>query len=126
MMERKAAGVLLICENTGNFLLLKRSDKVNFPDCWAVVGGAIEENETPAETVKRELMEETSISGDNIILEFFESQYMFRPFDLFIGYCDKEHQCKLNDENSGWGWFNMDNLPDPLFPTLYSSLVRIF
>jgi len=125
-MDRKAAGVLLICESTGNFLLLERSDIVTFPKCWAVVGGAIEENETPLIAIKRELKEETDIDSENIFFEFFEFQYILRPFDLFIGYCDKEYECKLNDENSDWGWFNMNNLPEPLFPTLYSSLVRIF
>jgi len=33
---------------------------------------------------------------------------------------------KLDPENTDWGWFDMDTLPKPLFPTLYSSLVRIF
>ena len=33
--------------------------------------------------------------------------------------------CELNEENQDWGWFDMNNLPKPLFPTLFSSLVRI-
>ena len=39
---------------------------------------------------------------------------------------EEEYECKLDRENDNYGWFNMNNLPKPLFPTLYSSLVRIF
>ena len=45
---------------------------------------------------------------------------------LSEGICEKEYECKLNEETQEYGWFNLDNLPKPLFPTLYSSLVRIF
>ena len=123
---KKAAGVLLICKRTGNFLLLKRSDQVTYSNRWAVVAGAVEKNESPLQTIKRELKEETQIPSNDIVFEFFETQNLIRSFDLFIGYCDKEYECILNEENSSWGWFNMNNLPTPLFPTLYSSLVKIF
>ena len=39
--------------------------------------------------------------------------------------CDKEYKCTLDGENTDWGWFDIENLPKPLFPTLYSSLLRI-
>ena len=124
--KRKSAGVLLICENTGNFLLLERSKIAFFPRSWSVVAGAMEEGETSLETIKRELKEETQIESTQINYKFFETQYDFKPFDLYLGYCDEEYECKLDRENDNYGWFNMNNLPKPLFPTLYSSLVRIF
>jgi len=122
----KAAGVLLICEKTGNFLLLERNKLAFFPKTWSVVAGAMEEGETSLETVKRELKEETQIDPTPIRFQFFETQYDFKSFDLYLGYCEEEYECKLDRENDNWGWFNMNNLPHPLFPTLYSSLVRIF
>ena len=70
----KAAGVLLICEKTGNFLLLERSKLAFFPKTWAVVAGAMEEGETSLETVKRELKEETQIEHAPIKFKFFETQ----------------------------------------------------
>ena len=124
--KRKSAGVLLICENTGNFLLLERSKIAFFPRSWSVVAGAMEEGETSLETIKRELKEETQIDSTDIQYIFFETQYDFKPFDLYLGYCEEEYECKLDRENNNYGWFNMNNLPKPLFPTLYSSLVRIF
>ena len=123
---KKAAGVLLICEKTGNFLLLERSKLAFFPHTWSVVAGGMEEGETSLETVKRELKEETQIDSTPIKFQFFESQNDFKPFDLYLGYCEEEYECNLDRENDDWGWFKMNNLPTPLFPTLYSSLVRIF
>ena len=124
---KKYGGVLLICEDTGNFLLLERCKEANYPKTWSLVAGAIEEGESPLEGVKRELTEETQIDPTNIRFEYFESQYdLEHPFYFYLGYCDKEYECVLDAENDDWGWFNLNNLPKPLFPTLYSSLVRIF
>ena len=124
---KKNGGVLLICKETGNFLLGERAKNIPFPDCWALFGGSVEEGESVLEGVKRELMEETQIPSDNIKYELFEVQTTFGdPYHFYLGYCDKEYECKLNDENQDWGWFDINNLPKPLFPTLYSSLVRIF
>ena len=123
---RKYGGVLLICKETNNFLLLKRCKQASYPNNWAIVSGGIERGEKPLEGIKRELEEETGITDDSIRYEFFEHQNQLIPyFDFYIGYCDKEYECKLDDENTDWGWFNLENLPKPLFPTLYSSLVRI-
>lgn len=124
---KKNGGVLLICEETGNFLLGERAKNIPFSDCWALFGGSIEEGESVLEGVKRELMEETQIPSDNIKYELFEVQTTFGdPYHFYLGYCDKEYGCKLNEESQSYGWFNLNNLPNPLFPTLYSSLVRIF
>ena len=126
-MTKKNGGVLLICEETGNFLLGERAKNIPFPDCWSIFGGGIDEGESVLEGVKRELMEESQIPSDNIRYELFEIQYdIGDPYYFYLGYCEKEYECILNDETQRYGWFNLNNLPKPLFPTLYSSLVRIF
>ena len=123
----KYGGVLLICKKSNKFLLLKRSPKSTYAKSWAIVSGGIEKGEDVLEGIKRELWEETQIKSDGIRFEFFEHQNNLIPyFDFYIGYCDKEYECKLNDETQEYGWFNLNNLPKPLFPTMYSSLVRIF
>ena len=123
---RKYGGVLLICKETNNFLLVKRSKLATYPDTWSIVSGEIEGEETPLEGIKRELWEETKIEGD-IDYNFFEINNDLVPqFSFYLGYCNKEYTPQLNHENSKYGWFNMDNLPPNLFPTLYPTLVRIF
>jgi len=123
--EKLYGGVLLICGE--KFLLGKRGKGGSFADYWSVFGGEIEEGETILEGIKRELFEETEIESDDIRYIPFEIQTeMGYPYHLYLGYCDKEYECKLNDENQDWGWFDLKNYPKPLFPTLFSSLNRIF
>ena len=128
---KKYAGVLLIYDKDKTkpptFLLLERSNKANYPKTWSVVAGGVEKSDVSTEmAAKRELKEETQIDPTPIKFKFFEHQDNLGYFDLYLGYCDEEYECKLDHENDNWGWFDMENLPSPLFPTLYSSLVRIF
>lgn len=118
-------GVLLICGE--KFLLGQRNKDGSFPNSWSLFGGKIEEGESVLEGIKRELYEETGIKSDNIRYTSFEEQWgMGYPYYFYLGYCDEEYECKLNHENQDWGWFDMDTIPKPLFPTLFSSLTRIF
>lgn len=122
-----AAGTLLICNTTGRFLLAKRGDGGSYAGTWATVGGGIDHLEKPLDAAQRELYEETKIDSDNIKFEFFELQPDTNTnYYLFLGYCDEEYDCVLNDENTDWDWFTMETLPNPLIPSLYSSLIRIF
>ena len=127
MGNKKYGGVLLICTTTNRFLLGQRRKNGGFPNTWSLFGGKIENGETELDGVKRELYEETNIKSDNIKYELFETQWeMGYPYHFFIGFCDQEYDCNLNEENQDWGWFDINDLPKPLFPTLFSSLVRIF
>ena len=130
--NRKASGTLLVCNDTGRFLLAKRGTGGSNPGTWAIVSGAIDtlpngELEKPLVAAIRELDEETEIKPDNITFKFYETQTdMGGEFHLFLGYCGEELECNLNDENTDWGWFDMESLPSPLFPTLKATLLRIF
>ena len=128
---KKFTGVLLIYDKDKTklptFLLLERTKNANYPKTWSVVAGGVEDYDASTlEAAKRELKEETQIDPAPIRFKFFEHQDDISDFDFYLGYCEEEYECKLDSENDDWGWFNMDNLPQPLFPTLYSSLVRIF
>lgn len=130
MTKRKNSrygGVLLVCKKTQKFLLLKRSKASSYPTTWSIVSGGIEEGEDYLEGVKRELWEETKIDSNKVDFQLFEVDNSLVPmFHFYIGYCEEEFDVKLCNENIDYGWFNIENLPQPLFPTLYSSLVRIF
>ena len=127
MGNKKYGGVLLICTTTNRFLLGQRRKNGSFPNTWSLFGGKIENGETELDGVKRELYEETNIKSDNIKYVLFETQWeMGYPYHFFIGVCNQEYDCNLNEENQDWGWFDINDLPKPLFPTLFSSLVRIF
>jgi 8-oxo-dGTP diphosphatase len=64
---------ILIENSNGNFLLqLKDSTYKLYPLHWSILGGKIEENETPLEAIKREMIEE--INTELINPKFIESQ----------------------------------------------------
>jgi 8-oxo-dGTP pyrophosphatase MutT (NUDIX family) len=125
---KHAAGTLLICKNTGRFLLVKRGKGGSYPGTWATVGGSIDPGEKPLDAAERELYEETKIDPSKVKFEFFEKQDKLNNtnFYFFKGYCDEEFECKLNEENDDCGWFDMDTLPSPLIPLFKDSLDRIF
>ena len=58
----KGAGIIFLNSNN-EVLLLLRDDTVDipFPNMWDIPGGKVEDNETPIETIRREMMEEMSI-----------------------------------------------------------------
>ncbi len=131
----KAAGTLLMCNDTGRFLLVKRGDLGSNAGRWSIVSGAMDELpngdiEKPLVAAIRELDEETGIKSNDISYRFFEKQEdMGGEFYFFLGYCSEEFECDLSGapgENTDWGWFDMESLPSPLFPTLKATLLRIF
>ena len=76
MIRETSAGAVLLCDTSGEneFLLL------NYPQGhWDFVKGKMEVNETPQETVRREMREETGISNFQLIDGFEEYvRYNFR------------------------------------------------
>ena len=76
MIKETSAGAVLLCNTSGKneFLLL------NYPQGhWDFVKGKMEVDETPQETVRREMREETGISNFQLIDGFEEYvRYNFR------------------------------------------------
>jgi 8-oxo-dGTP pyrophosphatase MutT (NUDIX family) len=125
-MKKDNAGTLLICRPKNTFLLVQRGNG-NYKGKWSTVGGKMEEGEVELETAKRELNEETQIDPNKVEFHYFESKiFMGKKFTLFLGFCDEEFECVLDEENDDYGWFGIDNLPKDLYPTLYTTLLKIF
>ena len=110
----------IICDSKGKLLLQKRDVKksIYFPGLWGVFGGACEKNESPSETIVREIYEELQISIAPpklfITMEISSadlgSEQRKRHF-YEIKLCDeKKHNIALQ-EGAGYAFFNPKELP---------------
>ncbi|MFB0841421.1 NUDIX hydrolase [Paenibacillus oleatilyticus] len=95
--------------------------------CWAMHGGGVEIGETVEETAKRELLEETGlIANDLELLGVFSGEdrlYTYpngdEVYTIGIVYVCRDFSGDLlsqTDETTELKWFNIDELPDDIFP----------
>jgi 8-oxo-dGTP pyrophosphatase MutT (NUDIX family) len=114
---KQAAGVLVVAKDTGNVLIVLRSNEVdNWLDeepydgqMWGVPGGAIhpEMGQSAENGVKHELMEETGYRG---MIKLEKSYVHNNRFLNFIGLVPREFRCRLNWENDEYQWVNFERL----------------
>ena len=123
-------GVGAIVLNYNNLVFVgKRKD--NPIDKWQMPQGGIDKNETPFDAMKRELVEETSITNIKIIKEIENwLEYELPPYLLgkiwkgrfrgqkqkwfivkFIGNDDEINLNTKHPEFIEWKWINYNNLP---------------
>ncbi|HAU4291001.1 TPA: NUDIX hydrolase [Serratia marcescens] len=111
-METYAAGILF--KSAGKVFLVKRGDDGS----WAVPGGKLEEGETPEAAARREVLEECGV----------DYAAPLTPHALIDGYVTyiaeggEQFEAVLNEENQAYGWFSLDELPEPLHPGMVSML----
>ena len=117
--------------------------RFRFPDrtFWATPGGAVDEGETYEQAARRELQEETGLTGEI-------SGEVHRRYTVFTGpfgnrvEADERYFCLRVAggavDRSGWepveqemidrvAWLSADDilaLPEPVFPENFASLVR--
>lgn len=131
-MQRPGVGVLVILKYKDNVLLGKRKGSHGHGE-WSFPGGHLELNETIEECGKREVLEETGIDIKNNSI--INNQY---TNDIFIN--EKKHYITLYqkyiidellipeliepDKCFEWVWFDINNLPDPLFLCVKNYLVK--
>lgn len=61
-------GAIIIDSSKNEILLQQRDNRpVNYPLCWTLFGGGVEEGETVQEAVERELKEEIGLEKDKIL-----------------------------------------------------------
>ncbi|MEL5258408.1 NUDIX hydrolase [Serratia nevei] len=111
-METYAAGILF--KSAGKVFLVKRGDDGS----WAVPGGKLEEGETPEAAARREVSEECGV----------DYAAPLTPHALIDGYVTyiaeggEQFEAVLNEENQAYGWFSLDELPEPLHPGMVAML----
>lgn len=119
------SGALFYALDTERFLFLHRTQgkKANV---WGIVGGTNEEQETPWESLKREIEEE--IGSREIIksipLETFVSSNKNFSFHTYVCFVRQEFIPKLNHEHNGYAWVSYSKWPNPLHYGLKNTLAK--
>ena len=115
--ERTSVGVLVLCEETNKVLLLKRNVDPH-KGKWSMLSGGVDKGESKMTALKREIMEEIKVNADDKInIKYQYPEIMDGgEFYYYRGFTNNEFKCKLDEENSEYGWFSSDELPSPLYP----------
>jgi 8-oxo-dGTP diphosphatase len=98
----------------GKYLILLRSPKAKFfPEHWDFPGGKLEENESPKEGIKREVIEETGLNVEiGEVVGIYEMNLEPDVVHKFTVYSVLEDtgEVKLSHEHTEFKWVTKDEL----------------
>lgn len=100
-------------------VLLIRRNNEPYKDKWALVGGALYNNETVVDGMKREIKEKTEINDielyySNIYSRVDRSPIMRMVGLSYVGFLDieKVNLLKETDKTNDSDWFSINNIPE--------------
>ncbi len=106
----KSAGIAYF-DLAGRILLIKRGAEQDHANEWAFPGGHLDKGEKPEEAAIREFSEEVGIDVANPI---FIGQ--FEQFAAYKAVGDDVLDVKLSSESQEYGFFSLEDLPQPMHP----------
>ncbi len=120
MNSRPAVGVGVFVFKDDRFLMGKRAGK-HGSGKWSVPGGYLEYGESFEECAAREVLEETGVKIKNIRFYttvnniFHEEKAHSITVFMFSDWSSGKPRVTEPDKFIDIGWFDFDNLPQPLF-----------
>ncbi len=115
-------GALIYSKSTQRYLFLLRNQKKH-AGSWGLVGGGVEQGESPIMALHREIIEEVgNIEFEKIIpLEKFTSDSKNFEYHTYLITVYQEFVPKLNDEHRGFAWTGIADHPKPLHPGVWRT-----
>lgn len=107
--------IFRVVDGKMEFLLLKRAEKEIYSGVWQMVTGSVNQSEKAAETVLREIKEETDLIPEKLwVVPYVNSFYsrrrnhicMVPVFAAQVGY---HSEVKISDEHSDFKWLQKDD-----------------
>ncbi len=116
---------LLALNESGQLLMLKRNDN----GFWGVPGGAMELGESLEDTARREAKEEAGIdvktltffgvySGPKFHYIYPNGDEVYMVTSVYLTHLMNEKIHVGKDEHNDWGYFNLNDLPINISPTI--------
>jgi 8-oxo-dGTP pyrophosphatase MutT (NUDIX family) len=120
--------IVIVVNGSNQILLGKRSDESKWgAGKYALIGGAIENKETPEEACRREVLEETGLVLGNFIESYKISRDGNTEYVFVTRYNGNGTDVKLNEEHSAYGWFDFDEIKKiDTVPVLMEYLMLCF
>lgn len=109
----KKNALAVIVNDDKQILLLRRENNPNIwqPGKWALVGGGVEEGETPEEACRREIKEETGLDISKFRKKFVIQRNPESVEHIFVAKYDGDsHDIELNNEHTNYGWYSPEEL----------------
>ncbi len=118
--DRPKVGVGLVVFKDGKVLMGKRKN-IHGDGLYCGPGGHLEHLETIEECAKRETKEEAGIEIGNVRFLCLINLLTFAPkhyIDIAVAadWISGEPQNLEPEKRDGWAWYEIDNLPEPLWP----------
>ena len=105
---------LIVVDDEGRVLLLRRANADYGLGRWCLPGGKVDYGETVENTVAKELQEETALACKSARFLFFQDSLPLEPGRMhcinFYFECRADGEIHLNDESSEAAWIRAEDL----------------
>jgi len=126
VFERPKVGIGVIVVKNHKVLFGKRLGAHGAGD-WAFPGGHLEFGETPADCARRELLEEAGLTATHVLAgpwtnDIFDRTKHYITLFMIVTDFTGEPQVLEPHKCENWEWFELENLPQPLFASIESLI----
>lgn len=123
--QRPKVGIGVMVIKQGKVLLGKRKGS-HGEGKYAWPGGHLDFGEGMIECAKREVREETGLEISNLkflrLMNFVAHGKHYADISFTASWESGEPKVLEPDKCEGWQWYDLENLPKPLFGTILSSV----
>jgi len=126
LVPRVGVGIIVIKNNQ---ILLGKRKNAHGSGFWSPPGGHLEFGESFEDCARRELLEETGLKVEDIVQGaitndiFIEENKHYITISMIAKYVTGEPKTLEPHKCEGWHWFEIDNLPTPIFLP-FANLLR--
>lgn len=123
---KQGAGCIFLAKSTARIGIAHRSSRVEQPNTWGTVGGAVDTGHDLQQTIMKEAEEEVGYRhrpGDYLRdLDLFQSGSF--KYTTFLYVVAEEFQARMNWETQGFDWFTLGQWPQSLHFGLVSTFSK--